>query len=252
MNSAKPIYRLGHTSFSLSHQDSEFERVVSRLFISCAPANSVETEIIDVQMGLSLDVGQCMQQLIARHRDCLFIQAACLNSPDGLTVLLAGEIGSGKTTMTLALALGYGWKVIADDVLLVDTVKERLISLAAPCKLADGVRQQLSCAGVQLPGFILREWYPLSKTHIADDCTAEFDIAVYLDKPDGKPFSLAACTPSEFTRKVLPISNLLQLRGTNTFVNYLPANSCYTTGGGNLKERLSALLELCRKAHSKE
>lgn len=248
MNSAKPIYRLGHINFSLSHAESDFERVLARLFTACNRASITETNILDLQMGLSLDIDRCLQVIIEQHHDCLIVQAACLALPDGRTVLLAGDFGSGKTTLALALALGYGWKVVAENLLLLDATTRRLLSLAAPFQLKEGVREQLHLAGVELPGFILREWFPLSEALLANDCPARFDVAIFLEaKFDAPDLSFIQCTTSEFTRKVLPLSNLLQKRGTNIFVDALPEHHCYTTSGGTFKQRLAKVLALCEK-----
>jgi len=57
---------------------------------------------------------------LRRLRDrALLLHAAWVDGPKG-GVLLVGAHGSGKSTLSLALSLRHGWRVIADDVVALD------------------------------------------------------------------------------------------------------------------------------------
>jgi hypothetical protein len=219
---------------------------LDRLFPHSNGARLDKEPDIDVQMGLSHDVAECIRQIISQHEGCLLIQAACMLSPNGQRMLISGAPNSGKTTLAIALSLQYGWKVIAEGMTIIDTEKNRITSFAAPFNLKPGTRAVLTDNGVTLPGFILREWFPIAKEISADDCPAGFEHSVHLEGEFGnEKLKISRSTPSEQTRKILPISNLLSVRGTDNFLQLLPAQSCHVISGGLLKDRLSHITEMC-------
>lgn len=244
MNGQRPIYKLGRFAFSLTHADPDFEPVLARLLSQRADENLDSDKILDVQMGLSFNLSECFAKIINQHAGCLLIQAACIESPNGKRALISGVPNSGKTTLALALAFQFGWKVLSEDFVIIDTEENQIISFAAPFNLKPGTRDVLRSAGIELPGFILREWFPLNEEMIAMDSNAHFAMALHLNEAVVKePLTCAHNTVSEHIRKILPISNLLALRATNKFEKYLPKESCYTISGGNISERLQKIVE---------
>jgi hypothetical protein len=55
-----------------------------------------------------------------RHKESLQLHAAAVLSPDGRGVVITGESGAGKTSMTLGL-MAQGWKWLTDELALVGT-----------------------------------------------------------------------------------------------------------------------------------
>ncbi|MBS1955859.1 MAG: hypothetical protein JST89_16870 [Cyanobacteria bacterium SZAS-4] len=245
MNKAKPTYQLGAAQFLLTHADPEFSQVLDRLLPRSHAPNSVQTTVCDIQMGLSFDIAEVLRQIIAQHVGCLLIQSASMVSPQGRRVLISGAPGSGKTTLSIALALRHGWKVIADDMTIINTRDNKIIGFAAPFNLFPGTRKLLSEIGIALPGFILREWYPLSTFTAEPSYEARFETWLHLDQsPDMGEFSCTQISKSDQTRKILSTSNLLSVRGTDRFMECVPESHCFSFRGGSLSERLEKTLEL--------
>lgn len=246
MSKTKPLYRLGRAAFKLTHADAEFEPVVSRLLQHCENEQITKEQICDVQMGLSLNIGECINQMVAQHVNCLTIEAACLVSPAGQKVLISGVSNSGKTTTALALAFAHGWKVASENTTIIDPEKDQIISFAAPFNLKPGTRDLLGAAKIILPGFILREWYPMPTEMLANDCQAKLSLAVHFDgEVQNDTLLCQKNSVAEYTRKIFPISNLLSTRSSGKFMEYLPENSCYQIKNGSLAQRVQKILELC-------
>ena len=111
-----------------------------------------------------------MQECLARTPDAFHLHGAALADPSGrTTVLLLGESGAGKTTLTLAL-MARGFRPFGDDVVLLDEalrpqhfprafhIDERTRQLVTPLFAerpgATGGRQPWEHAGLP-PGFCL-------------------------------------------------------------------------------------------------
>ena len=160
-------------------------------------------------------------------------------------MLVSGGPNSGKSTLALALAFGFGWQVVSEDVAIIDAVSNKVINFAAPFKIKAGTRDLLCGNQISVPGFILKEWYPISGHGLGHDCDAKFALALHLaGEVSDDALSWDRHTVSEHLLDVLPQSNLLSTRGTQYFTQCLPEDACHRFSGGSLAERLSKLLEL--------
>ncbi len=54
------------------------------------------------------------------------LHAAAISTPDGRSLLILGDKGSGKTSLTLALCLNYGFRLIGNDLVLVKNQGDKL------------------------------------------------------------------------------------------------------------------------------
>ncbi|HEY9732146.1 MAG TPA: hypothetical protein V6C89_09540 [Drouetiella sp.] len=244
MSATKTIYQLGKANFCVNHDDPDFGQTLSRLLpLSTKVPN--DSEIINVHMGLSFNLRLLLSEIINQHQQCLLIQAAALQSPNGARMLLSGGPGSGKTTLAIALALKHDWKVFTEDMTIIDPENNELTTFGAPFKLKQSMRQILAESGVELAGFIFWEWFPLSPSVTAANCQAKLDVAIHLEgQVCDQPLSCESISVSDYIRKLLPISNLLSQRATTKFADCLPQNSCYSMSGGTVAERLQKISEL--------
>lgn len=72
----------------------------------------------------------------ARVRSHFLFHAAALASPDGAGVMIAGDAGLGKTTLTLAL-LRHGFRVFSDDVAAIGCADGQLYPFPRPLAVWD-------------------------------------------------------------------------------------------------------------------
>ena len=73
-------------------------------------------------------------QICLRHHGLYYTHAAALISDSGRTVLLTGNSGEGKSTLSMALALA-GWRFVSDDAVYLRRGSDRLLAFRRPVHL---------------------------------------------------------------------------------------------------------------------
>jgi hypothetical protein len=233
-------------AFTVTSPDAVFERAVRQLF----PRPRTAPATIHA-FSVEGDVRGVIAEVLALHRDCRWIHAACLRSPEGRTVLLAGRSGAGKSTTALALALGFGWKVLSDDLTLIDPATSAIVGLATPFSLKGAAPALLGEAIGREPGpLVLGEWFRLDELYAAEVCQAKFDLLVHLGWDSRNPdFAHSPCSAAEYTRLLLPSSSMLHdAGGPDGFAQAIGSGACHWVMGGTVSERLHLVLELNRHA----
>jgi hypothetical protein len=241
------VYELGRVAFSVSTPDPEFEAELTRLFgrPRTPPANVRLVTLVES------DVRAVIRQVLTFHRDCRWIHAACLRSPEGRSVLVAGLSGAGKSTTAAALALGFGWKLLSDDLTLIDPATNAVVVFATPLSLKGAAPALLHEAVGVTPGPLLRgEWIRIDELYATSPCPAAFDVLVHLRQGNGHPgFDHAACSPAEYTRLLLPSSSVLRdAGGPEAFASSVASGVCHRMSGGTLSERVNLIVELSERA----
>jgi len=241
----RPTYQLGRISFTVKSSDEIFERELARLLPR--PRGTPDT-IHEIQTGG--EVRELISDILGRHAGCLWIDAACLLSPRGKKVLISGHSGAGKSTTALALALGYGWKVLAEDITLIDPQTNTVIVFASPFSLKEGTLELLQESISIVPDpVVFGEWTPMVGMCAEGECSPDFDLSFYFGKAENpSAVEQFACTPAEYTRLLLSCSNLVHdSRRPDRFVEYVGSGKCYKIVGGSLPERLNLILELANE-----
>ncbi len=212
---------------------------------SLVPAPT-EFELIRLIVRLALD----------RHRDCFWMDAATVVSPDGHVVLIAGPSHSGKSTAAMALSFGLNWKVISEDITLLDVSSLSLIPFASPLSAREGTLERIHRAtGAQLGRLIGGEWLNLG-CHADGSSHSKIDFAYILPKTDGtvdEQFGVKQISLADFVRHLVPISNILHLpSGLESVMDLLSSARCFGIEGGNLNERLDCIVTACQSQLAKK
>ncbi|MGH9553447.1 MAG: hypothetical protein ACRD3W_28960 [Terriglobales bacterium] len=233
--------------FRIDRCDPAFEALLDTLlprFIG----DTVTQEPFGVSVESDWNVREVLDCILKTHSDCLWIRSACLIAPDGRTVLIAGRSGSGKSTTACGLALGYGWKVVSEDVVLIDFGQRKIIPFASPFSLKWDTMQLVRDALGSLPDVNLQgEWLPMTGELIATEIDARFDISILLDfvYPHTVELQFSELNSSELLRKLLPLSNALQIpESCEKLMALLDGGSCFCIHGGTPQHRFEKMLQL--------
>lgn len=236
-------YQLGRVTFTVDNCDPLFRRKLDSL-IPIVKADA-EPKVIDVA-GFD-NLRELVNVILKDHDNAIWIDAGALVAPSGKRFLIAGESSAGKSTLTMAMAIGYGWRVITEDLLLIDTAKDQSLSLRTPFSFKPGTIQLLeSTIGTKICELIDGEWLPLNTMAVDEDLPACFDCVIVLEGMDPvQPVLIGYMKPHHFVRHILSCSNLLHLEdGIDKLLEYLQSSHCYVMQYGSLKQRIDTMLQL--------
>lgn len=240
------IFQLGRVIFSVANCDQEFQTTLDTLFPRHPnPESLAPEEIYEVQTGCIQDIRGLLNHILKRHLGSIWVDAGALIAPNGKKVLIVGQSSAGKSTTTMALALGYGWKVLGEDLVLLDQKTDKIITFASPFSLKAGTRELLEATIQKAPSpIVLGEWSPLGDMAGNGEIDLPFDLSIFLER--GAQFDpqlqIIEGSQSEFVRMILRISNLLRLKDSaEKMIGYLGARPCLTLRSGSLPDRLQAI-----------
>ena len=111
--------------FSVENCGEEFIGELSKVLPLASKEEAATEDLIEVKMGCIQEVRDLVDHIFKKHYKCMWVDAACLVSPTGRKVLLCGRSGAGKSTTAAALVMGYGWSLLAEDVVLIDSRNRR-------------------------------------------------------------------------------------------------------------------------------
>jgi hypothetical protein len=241
------VFKLGRVLFSVANCQDDFQTTLDILLPTYPNPETLQAEEIhEVQTGCTQDIRGLLNHILKRHLGCIWIDAGALIAPNGKKVLIVGQSSAGKSTTTMALALRYGWKVLGEDLVLIDQKIDKIITFASPFSLKAGTRELLEQTIQKAPDPILHgEWSPLGDMAGQGDIDLPFDLSIFLER--GEEFApqlqIIETSQSEFVRKILRISNLLRLKDSaEKMVGYLGSRPCLTLRSGTLPERLQSIL----------
>ncbi|HEY9679224.1 MAG TPA: hypothetical protein V6C76_14540 [Drouetiella sp.] len=252
-------YRLGNYRFQIKSSDKALSTSIGSLFEEYSiDVDKDPLSLIDIDLPLNIVPGwdevvaeasglEIVRLIVRRalnyHHDFFWLDAATLVSPTGKLVLIAGPSHSGKSTAATALAFGHGWKLLAEDVSLVDPSNHRLIPFSSPLSLREGSLERIKKATGVLPAPVVGDEWIAMKNHLhANTIDFKLDLAIALDVTDGQHddiLSTTEVTPLKLMHSLLPLCNAIHLNnGIELLEQSLAKATCYKVSGGSLKERL--------------
>lgn len=202
---------------------------------------------------LSLAIALITELAFRQHGDCLWIDAAALVSPCGQAVMLAGASMSGKTTLSTALSLFCGWKIVSEDICLLDFSSSSSLSLSvwpfvAPLSLRPGTKERLMKAGAAHIPLTRDEWFFVAGIFQEIPLVLPFQLCLLLREVDPeKPGTLSTSplAPGDFLQFLMPLSNMVRKPdGMVALGQSLGSSRCYLLEGGNIAERKDELVRL--------
>ena len=248
----KPTYKLGSVVFSITNCDAVLEREFEMLLPICPPNNSAPNRNFDAQKESINHIVDLINLVHKKHEGTLWILAASVVSPSGRKVLISGPSHAGKSTMAMALVMGYGWKVLSEDITHIDLTNDEIINFGSPFAIKLGAPDLIEAAvkadltSVELSPAEPSAWIPLDSNSVGHNLKAPFDLIVYLEPFKGGDFSCEKISPAEYVRAILPGSNIARMRdAANKIYDYVLQGRCYRLAEGNLTQRLEKIIQLC-------
>lgn len=200
-------------------------------------------EIVSEASGLEI-VRLIVRRALNHHEGYLWFDAAMLVSPSGKVVLIAGASHAGKSTAAAALAFGLNWKVLAEDVALIEPRNKVITPFASPISLREGSLERIARATGVTPGPVIGfEWVPLKGHLHYEQVPFNIDLAIELAVTNpltDQPIAVASVSNSSFIHFLLPLCNALHLpNGIELLDESLQKARCYRLDGGSLGDRLN-------------
>lgn len=190
-----------------------------------------------------------LDRALADHAGYLWLDASALLTPAGKLVLISGPSHSGKTTLTLAMALAHNWKILAEDIVLIDSQTGLLAPFARPLSLRPDTAAKIKAATGLDPGtFPIDGWLTAKDWYCLKPMPARFNIAIDLavtDKDSTASLRMVDVESGEFVRSLITHSNALRYDdGINKLANTLDGAHLCLLSGGTPAQRIENLLKL--------
>lgn len=182
------------------------------------------------------------------HSGHLYIDGCALVTEHSELVLLAGASHAGKTTLTVATVEKLGWKILSEDLVLIEPSLAGVVPFTNPLSVRPGSLKLIADAtGMTPPNLYLDRWLARDEMFYAGPLRKpKFNHSIILHADsDNQTFRNSTATPHEFLRRLLPLSNALHLdNGLDLLGHCLDESQCSIVYGGTVKDRLELLKEL--------
>lgn len=264
----KYTYILGTYIYQLKSENQDLLAVLDQLLPTYKSnenfEQSSEVEVIDLDGPLAIRgldetlfakdepvmaLISLLDRALADHAGYLWIDASALTTPDGKLVLISGPSHSGKTTLTLAMALAHGWKILAEDIVLIDVESGYLAPFARPLSLRPDTTEKVRQAtGHDAGAFVLDGWLGNQSWYNLEPIKAKFYMAVDLtvtDKNSSESLQIKPVSNGEFLRSLMTHSNVLRYdKGVNVLSQAFETSKLYLLSKGSLQDRIQTILKL--------
>jgi hypothetical protein len=262
--SEQSTFALGRFVFQLRSADRQFLDAVSRMLPRTESANKPDTaaQIIDLDapfvsadlktvdligQGPAIAIGCIMDKALRFHEEDVWFDAALIENDEGQLVVLAGASHSGKTTLALAMNMAAGWKLVSEDMILIDAGARKVIPFARPLGLRAGTVERIRAATNRTPEtrHLLDCWYFDPEAYDLKpprDAIAAALVLAPLNADEPGDLTLTKISVGECIRKFLPMSNLIHRPEALDVLDALLADArCFVVQGGDLKSRVEWL-----------
>jgi hypothetical protein len=180
----------------------------------------------------------------SRYQQKLFFDGCCLLTSLNQLVFLVGHSFSGKSTLSVALALGLGWKIVSEDLVFIDQDQDRIIPFICPLSMRPTAPDLIEAAvGVRPAPIRFGRW--LVRYDIFSECqtSPKFLLSACLQQTGtGQPLSAEPCSPDDFARRLITHGNWLTKPDAPDYVwKCMRESSSWILSGGSVKDRVEWL-----------
>jgi hypothetical protein len=265
---AKQTFILGYYRFCLQSQCPGLLESLERLLPTIEwqlndsdfkGRHSQQVHTVDLDSPIQIDAGErlnlsslsaahsvafLIDRALKFHQGLIWLEAAALVDKKGNLVLICGSSQSGKTTLSLALAASLHWKIVSEDLILIDEKTAQIVPFARPLGLREDSFDRIvdAVAPVKLIAGSSDEWYFDSQLYYYKGIALNFSTAILLGPANllpSSPLSIEEVESAEYLRKILPIANCVHIPGAIELVAQgLKKTTCFVVKGGQLTERL--------------
>jgi HprK-related kinase A len=192
---------------------------------------------------------------VATHSNQFLIIHSAALERDGLTLVLVGAPGAGKSTLTAGLCR-KGWRLFSDELTLVRPRDGRIVPLPRPIGLKNesiAIMREFAPDAVISPswtdthkGTVAHMRPPQESVSRANQTAAPGWIFFLSFKPNA-PLSLLPISKSQAFLRVAQNSfnySLLGAKGFETTANMIDSSDCYEFSYGDLRDATARLAEL--------
>lgn len=233
--------------------DALFDR--AEQILNCAlNADSADRISDNTKDNIDLAVTLTLTEVLARQLNCVCLEASVLVTPQREAILIAGAANSGKTTLSLAMAMKHNFKIISEDKTFIDLSSGQIVPYARPFGFRAAGREMLTkYIERNLEPLIGNMWFFDQNLYFNEPLSASFISAISLavSNSEQQPVCTTVISPDAFTRSILRLSNAARASGGIELLNQSLGNaSCIALSGGNIAERVGTVLKLASRESS--
>lgn len=263
----EPLFLLGRFAFRIASRDPQLKNTVQSLLPSLAMMRGCKPQFetvarIDLDVPVEIDgrkvdlgdvpmaIGYILEQALASHKGVVWLEGSTMIDERGRVHVLGGSSFSGKTTLSLALALSVGWKIVSEDISFIDLAQQSILSYARPLGIREGTAQRIQLATGRAPGGLtIDAWhFDPSVYHLCPVPIKMLDTASLLSRINplqSEHLTSQQVSGATWLRKMCSVSNVLRMPSSIAPLDeILQAAACFDVRGGNLDERLHWLMSV--------
>jgi hypothetical protein len=243
------VFESGSCRFTISGRDEALLEQLSGMFAGAG--ESVGEPVIDIEIDpkYSIDqIGNAIRQIvvsvIAQHAQHLYVEGAAILNRANELILLVGTTRAGKSTLSAALALGLGWRILTEDLVIFDLSNKYILPLNFPISLRPGAKELIEAAiGSRVDTKGKSDvWMPIESKESRIKREGRFDKVILLEAPNGKGIACFDLIPEQALRLILPASNAIYSdHGIDDLMEMIKGARCVRLTGGSVKERVDAI-----------